>query len=90
MELFEMGDAEKTEQEKFKQTMIKLHTVLSKAFRLIQEEYPEKFGEKINSSINENIITLTGDIDTFETESYERVIECREEKETYTIILRKE
>ena len=89
MELIKIGNPkEKTEEEKLWELKVKLHTVLSNAFRMLSDEYPEKFGEKINGSINGEIITLTGDLDIMKPEVYERIIDFNGEKESYKIILK--
>lgn len=90
MEILKIGDAEKTEEEKLWKLKVKFHAFLSCAFRLISDEFPEKFGKTIHGSfLNEKTIELTGDVDVFQTEVYERVIEYNGEKETYKIILKK-
>ncbi len=68
---------------------IKQHTVFSCAIQLITHEYPEKFwsAEKISGSMNDNIIKITGDLDIFNTEVYEKSIEFNGKRENYKIIL---
>lgn len=89
MEFFKIKPSkEKTEEEKLWEHNVKLHTILSNAFRLLSEEYPEKFGEKINGSINGEIITLTGDLDIMKSEVHERSIDFDGEKKSYKIILK--
>ncbi len=69
---------------------IKQHTILSHAIQLVTNEYPEKFwsAEKINGSINKNTIIVTGDLDIFQSEVYEKPIEFKGKKENYKIILK--
>ena len=88
--LVKIAPKEKSEEEKLWEISVKSHTILSSAFRLISEEYPEKFGDKISGSFDGNkTITLTGDLDVFKTESYDRFVECDGQKVNYIIILRK-
>ncbi len=89
MEFFKIEPSkEKTEEEKLWEQKVKLHAILSNAFRLLSEEYPEKFGEKINGSINRETIILTGDLDILKSEVYEKVLEFNGEKEKYRIVLK--
>lgn len=89
MELFKIEPSkEKTEEQKIWEQKVKLHAILSNAFRLLSEEYPEKFGEKINGSINNETIILTGDLDILKSEVHERILDFNGEKEKYKIILK--
>ncbi|MEK6844358.1 MAG: hypothetical protein AABX83_02930 [Nanoarchaeota archaeon] len=89
MELIKINTSkEKTEEEKLWELRVKFHLILSNVFRLLSDEYPEKFGEKINGSINGETITLTGDLDIMKTEVHEKVIEFNDEKRYYKIILK--
>jgi len=89
MEFFKIKPSkEKTEEEKLLEQKVKLHTILSNAFKLLSEEYPEKFGEKINGSINEETIILTGELDILKSEVYEKVLEFNGKKEKYRIVLK--
>ena len=90
MKLVKIGAKEKTEEDKLWELKVKFHSVLSCAFRLISDKYPEKFGEKVKGAIlDEKTIELTGDLDIMKTEVYERVIESDGKKEIYSIILRR-
>lgn len=70
--------------------LIKMNTVLSQAVQLITQEYPNKFwsAEKINGSIKDNIITITGNLDIFDSEVYEKTIDFKGKEDHYKIILR--
>jgi len=69
---------------------IKQHTALSFAVQLMTNEYPEKFyfAEKINGSIKENTIFITGNLEIFSPEVYEKIIDVNGEKIKYKIILK--
>ena len=73
-----------------KEDFMKDRELTSLALRLLTEEYPEKFGEKIECSsiVREEEIILIGNFDIFETETYKRDIEINGEKKTYTIFLK--
>lgn len=89
MEFFKIEPSkEKTEEEKLWEIVVKQKVILSQAFDLLLEEYPEKFGEKINGSIKGEIITLIGDFDIMKSEVYEKVIDFNGEKKSYKIILK--
>ena len=74
---------------KNEEILIKQHTVLSCAIQLITNEYPEKFwfAEKIKGSIQGNNIIIKGDLNLFNSEIYEKIIEFGGQEETYKIIL---
>jgi len=78
---------EKTEEEKLWERRVKDNSILSDTFRLLSEEYPEKFGENIKGRIDGKTIILTGDLDIQKSESYEKVLESNGKKEKYSIIL---
>ena len=72
------------------QINVKKHTVLSYAVQLITNEYPKKFwfAEKIKGSIQGNTIIITGDLNIFNSEVYEKIIEFNGKRENYKIILK--
>ena len=69
---------------------IKQNMALSQAIQFITNEYPEKFffAEKLNGSIQENMIIITGDLDIIKSEVYEKIIEHNGQPERYKIILK--
>jgi len=73
-----------------KEINTKQHTALSCAVQLMTNKYSEKFWftKNINGSIQGNTITIMGDLDIFNSEVYEKVIEFNGKKEKYTIILK--
>jgi len=88
MELFKIDTSiGKTEEEKLWELRVKSNEILSNAFDLLFDEYPEKFGEKINGSMNGETIILTGDLDILKSEVHERIIDFNGEKNSYKIIL---
>jgi len=79
---------EKDEEANFKNA-VKRQSILSSAVEWITDTYPEKFGQKIHASIdNKNNITITGDLEIFENESYQKDIEYNGQEEKYNIILK--
>ena len=91
MELVKFAPKEKTEEDKIWEIAVKDKSLYSFALRLLTEEYPEKFDDKLNfiPIVKGETITLTGNFDILKTEVYRRVIAYGGEKKTYTIILRK-
>jgi len=91
MGMLKFAPKEKTEEEKQWEIDVKNKALYSRALRELTEEYPEKFGEKINfiPLVDEETITLTGNFDIFKTEVYEKILEHDGEKKTYKVILRK-
>ena len=81
---------DKQEIDMSKRMAIKEHMVLSSAVQLITNEFPEKFlsSEHISGSINENIITITGNLAIWDAEIHSKEIEYNKEKECYKIILK--
>ena len=73
-----------------KETAIKNKQLTSSALRWLTEEYPEKFGKRIDwsSLVDGEKIILMGNFDIFETETYKKDIELNGEKKTYTIFLK--
>ena len=86
--MLKFAPREKTEEEKQWEIDVKDKSLYSTALRELTEEYPEKFGENINGSIDGKTIILTGDLDILKSEVYERVLEFNGEKEEYRIVLK--
>ena len=89
MGLLKFAPREKTEEEKQWELDVKNKSLYSTALRELTEEYPEKFGEKINfiPLVEGDTITLTGNFDIIKNEVYHKELEYSGEKKIYKVIL---
>lgn len=92
MEFVKFAPKEKTEEDRLWEIAVKNKALYSSALRLLTEEYPKKFDDKINfiPVVEGETITLTGNFDILKTEVHKRVIEYNGERKIYTVILRKD
>ena len=89
MEFVKFAPKEKTEEERLWEITVRDKALYSSALRLLTDEYPKKFGDKINFTplVEGETITLTGNFDILRNEVYHKELEYNGENKTYKIIL---